>query len=114
MHSWQSQQEAVGKRTKQLELSKRFQAQRAEMEAHISSPTGKMLRMNRSIQSEGAFSDIKANLSFRRFLSHGTENALATSIILAMAHNVLTLHHKLQSGNFGTYLYSLKKVKKSA
>ena len=51
---------------------------------------------------------------FRRFLSHGTENALATSIILAMAHNVLTLHHKLQSGNFGTYLYSLKKVKKSA
>lgn len=102
------------KRTKQLELSKRFQAQRAKMEAHISSPTGKMLRMNRSIQSEGAFSDIKANLSFRRFLSHGTENALATSIILAMAHNVLTLHHKLQSGNFGTYLYSLKKVKKSA
>lgn len=102
------------KRTKQLELSKRFQAQRAEMEAHISSPTGKMLRMNRSIQSEGAFSDIKANLSFRRFLSHGTENALATSIILAMAHNVLILHHKLQSGNFGTYLYSLKKVKKSA
>ena len=70
--------------------------------------------LNRSIQSEGAFSDIKANLSFRRFLSHGTENALATSIILAMAHNVLTLHHKLQSGNFGTYLYSLKKVKKSA
>ena len=66
------------------------------------------------IQSEGAFSDIKANLSFRRFLSHGTENALATSIILAMAHNVLTLHHKLQSGNLGTYLYSLKKVKKSA
>ncbi|EPP15439.1 hypothetical protein G153_10033, partial [Megasphaera sp. BL7] len=65
------------------------------------------------IQSEGAFPTSR-RICRSGVFEHGTENALATSIILAMAHNVLTLHHKLQSGNFGTYLYSLKKVKKSA
>lgn len=80
------------------------------MEKHISSKTGKMLRMNRSIQSEGAFADIKADLSFRRFLSRGKENALASSILIAMAHNVLMLHHKLLSGHLDLMLYPLEKT----
>ncbi len=97
-------------RTKQLALSKKFQKQRQKMEKHISSKTGKMLRMNRSIQSEGAFADIKADLSFRRFLSRGKENALASSILIAMAHNVLMLHHKLLSGHLDLMLYPLEKT----
>lgn len=97
-------------RTKRLELSKKFQKQRQEMEKKIASRTGKTLRMNRSIQSEGAFADIKADLSFRRFLSRGKENALASSILIAMAHNVLMLHHKLSSGSLALKLYPLKKA----
>lgn len=97
-------------RTKRLEFSKKFQKQQQEMEKKISSTTGKTLRMNRSIQSEGAFADIKADLSFRRFLSRGKESALASSILIAMAHNVLMLHHKLSSGSLGLKLYSLKKA----
>lgn len=53
--------------------------------------------MNRSIQAEGAFADIKADMNFRRFLGRGTENALVTVMLLAMAHNIEKLHHKIQN-----------------
>lgn len=100
----------LAKRTKRLELSKTFQKEREKMEAKIASPIGKQLRLNRSIQSEGAFADIKANLTFRRFLSRGKENALVSSILVAMAHNVLMLHHKLKTGRIQPLLYPLKKM----
>ncbi|WP_370841828.1 transposase [Megasphaera sp.] len=68
--------------------------------------------MNQIFSSSRIESACRRDLNFQYLLEVKPAPQHATSIILAMAHNVLTLHHKLQSGNFGTYLYSLKKVKR--
>lgn len=66
--------------------------------------------MNRSIQAEGSFAELKQDMGFRRFLSRGKENVLAESILLAMAHNINKLHAKIQSEKTGTHLHKPKKV----
>ena len=67
------------------------------------------LRMNRSIQAEGSFGDLKQNSGFRRFLCRGTQNVKAESILLSLAHNMNKLHHKIQTERTGTHLFSMKK-----
>ena len=69
---------------------------------------GIVLRMNRSIQAEGSFGDLKQDMQFRRYVSKGTSNVLAESILLAMARNINKLHHKIQKGRTGTHLFPVK------
>lgn len=96
-------------RTKRLEVSKVFQQKRAEDLERILTDEGCKLRMNRSIQAEGSFANIKADMSFRRYLCKGNKNVLAESILLAMAHNINKLDHKIQDGSIGKHLFELKK-----
>ena len=81
---------------------------RKECLKRITGDEGCMLRMNRSIQAEGSFSEIKEGMGFRRYMSRGKKNVLAESIIVAMARNINKLHAKIQSGRTGTHLYKLK------
>lgn len=97
-------------RTKRLEVSKVFQKKRAEDLKRILTDEGCKLRMNRSIQAEGSFAYIKADMSFRRYLCRGQKNVLAESILLAMAHNINKLDSKIQSGSTGRHLFELKKA----
>lgn len=95
-------------RTKNLYVSHRFQEQRKNQLARITTEEGCRLRMNRSIQVEGSFGNIKQDMGFRRYLCRGTDNVLAESILVAMAHNINKLHHKIQSNRTGTHLFALK------
>lgn len=95
-------------RVKSLETSKLFNRLRKEGLERIVSQEGRELRVNRSIQAEGAFGELKENMGFRRFLCKGKQNVLAESILLAMAHNINKLHNKIQSGRTGTHLFELK------
>ena len=52
--------------------------------------------MNRSIQAEGSFAQVKHDMNFKRFMCRGQKNVLAESILLAIAHNVNKLHNKIQ------------------
>ena len=61
--------------------------------------------MNRSIQAEGSFADLKQDMRFRRLLCSRKENVLAESILLAFAHNIRKLHNKIESGKTGTHLF---------
>lgn len=63
----------------------------------ITSKEGCQLRMNRSIQAEGSFAQLKHDMGFRRFLCRGQVNVLAESILLAVAQNINKLHNKIQS-----------------
>ena len=96
-------------RVKNLETSKLFNMLRKENLERIVSEEGCELRMNRSIQAEGSFAEIKQDMGFRRYLSKGKKNVLAESVLLAMAHNINKLHSKIQSDRTGTHLFSLKK-----
>jgi hypothetical protein len=95
-------------RVKNLETSKLFNRQRKDCLERIVSKTGCELRMNRSIQAEGSFGELKQDMGFRRFLCKGKKNVLTESILLAMAHNINKLHNKIQAERTGTHLFKLK------
>jgi len=82
-------------RTKCLEVAKTFHEERAASKARLTSEEGIQLRVNRSIQAEGVFANIKADMGFRRFLSRGNANVLVETMLLAMAHNFGKLHQKI-------------------
>ena len=98
----------IEKRNKVLMVSKTMSQKRAEDLERITSEYGTMLRMNRSIQAEGSFADVKEDMNFRRYLYRGKANALAESILLAMGRNINKLHCKIQTGRTGSHLFSLK------
>lgn len=91
-------------RHKVLYVSKRFAEQREAMEAKISSPKGRLLRVNRSIQAEGNFAYVKQDLDFRRFLLRGNTKVTAEWLLFSLALNILHLHHKIQNRRLGSGL----------
>ena len=65
--------------------------------------------MNRSIQAEGSFANIKEDMEFRRYLYRGNANVTAQSILMAIGYNINKLHHKIQAGRTGViYFHSNK------
>lgn len=97
-------------RTKRLEISKLFHEKRRKNLERITSTQGCELRMNRSIQVEGAFAQIKHNMNFKRFLSRGNKNILSEFILVSLAYNVSKLHNKIINNKCGTYIYPLKNI----
>lgn len=91
-------------------IARHFNQYRAEDLERIISDEGCELRMNRSIQVEGSFGELKQDMGFRRFLCRGSQNVLAESTLLAIAHNMNKLHNKIQSERTGTHLFKLKKA----
>ena len=96
------------KRYKKLTVSRVFEELREEEYRRINSEEGKKLRMNRSIQAEGSFADIKGDCGFTRFLCRGNENVLAEYVLFAMAHNLGWLHSRIQNDKLNLHLYELK------
>ena len=97
-------------RQKVLYVSKKMKEKRQETLERITSEYGTQLRMNRSIQAEGSFANIKEDMEFRRYLYRGKANVTAQSILLAIGYNINKLHHKIQAGRTGQHLFSLKQT----
>ena len=94
-------------RFKALIVSRTFERQRKECLERITSEEGIQLRVNRSIQAEGAFALWKEDGSFRQFLCRGQANVYAESVLMAIAQNIANLHRKIQNGKLGTHLYKV-------
>ena len=97
-------------RSKVLYVSKKKEEKRKECLERILSDRGIQLRMNRSIQVEGSFATVKEDMDFRQYLYRGSRNVLGQSILVAIAHNMNKLHHKIQSGRTGTHLFPVKRT----
>ena len=97
-------------RNKKLTVSRKLEEKRAECLERITGAFGTQLRMNRSIQAEGSFANVKEDMNFRRYLYRGKENVLAQSTLLAIGFDINKLHHKIMSGRTGTHLFELKKA----
>ena len=93
------------KGNRKIQVSKKFIAQRAASLRKITSEKGILLRMNRSIQSEGAFGVVKRNHAFRQFLLRGNRKVTVELLLVAMAYNVNKLHSKIQQNRTGTQLF---------
>ena len=97
-------------RSKNLYVAPQFAQYRREATERITSDEGCLLRMNRSIQAEGSFGQLKANMNFRRFLCFGKVSVTAEITLLAIAHNIRKLHRKIQDKRTGTHLFPLKEA----
>ena len=97
-------------RSKVLYVSRIKEEKRAENLGRILSDYGTQLRMNRSIQAEGTFAVVKEDMGFRQYLYRGMKNALAESVLVAIAYNFNKLHWKIQSQKHGIRLYELNKT----
>ena len=80
MYQREQLQNSIEERNKTLSVAKTFLKYREEDLERILSDEGILLRINRSIQAEGSFGEMKQDMQFRRYLSRGTANALAEKV----------------------------------
>ena len=95
-------------RTKTLQVARTFLKYRQKDLDRILSEESIVFRVNRSIQAEGSFKDLKQDMQFWRYVSKGRSNVLAESILLVMARNINKLHNKIQKGRTRTHLFPVK------
>ena len=93
---------------RKFSISRKFQQQRTRSQQNITSPTGILLRINRSIQVEGAFGVLKENHGFRRFLLRGKQNVRIEFLFLAIGYNLNKLHSKTEQQRCGQLLHEKK------
>lgn len=88
-----------------LQRAKVFADFRNKSFRNITTPKGIELRMNRSIQVEGAFGVLKQDYGFRRFLTRGKENVEVEMLLLCFAFNINKLHNKTAKNRRRTHLF---------
>lgn len=93
---------------KRLKVSKAFVHYRGQSHINITSDKGIILRVNRSIQAEGAFGMIKEDYNFRRFLTRGKANVFVECLLMFFAYNVNKLHNKNMGRGNKEILYTPK------
>ena len=76
---------------------------------NLLSERGALLRMNRSVQVEGAFGVLKSDRNFRRFLTRGKTNISTELFLLCLAFDLQKFFSKLQRGKQKSHLFPLKK-----
>lgn len=93
---------------KRLQVSKKYIEKRQISFKNISSEKGILLRINRSIQVEGAFGVLKSDYGFNRFLTRGKQNVKTEFLLLCFGFNVNKLHNKIQNERIGQDLHIIK------
>lgn len=87
---------------KRIQANLRLEAYHKTAYDLIVSDEGKEIRVNRSIQAEGAFAQIKANWKFRRFLTAGMDNINTEWILACIAVNAVHLGNRIEQNLVGT------------
>lgn len=90
---------------RKMQVSKRFVEKRQISYENITTNQGILLRINRSIQVEGAFGVLKNDYQFNRFLTRGKSNVKNEFILLCFSYNLNKLHSKIQSNRCKSHLH---------
>jgi transposase len=93
---------------RRMQVSKIFVEKRQQSYENILTDKGIQLRVNHSIQVEGAFGVLKNDYGFNRFLTRGKNNVKTEFMLLCFGYNVNKLHSKIQNDRFGKDLHEVK------
>jgi transposase len=93
------------KGNRKMQLSKKFVGQRQKSRENITNEKGILLRMNRSIQVEGAFGVLKWDYGFHRFLLRGNKKVRVEVLLMAIAFDINKLHLKIQNNRCDSHLF---------
>ena len=93
---------------KKVRYNYKFRKLSKESKDNIESEFGKQLRMNRSIQVEGAFAVIKEDMKLRKLKVRGKNSVKREIALFCIAYNFNRYISKLSKNKIGTVLHSLK------
>ena len=96
------------KGNRRMQVSKTFVEKRMKSYENIMSQEGILLRINRSIQVEGAFGVLKNDYGFNRFLTRGKNSVKTEFLLLCFGYNINKLHTKIQNERCGMHLHEVK------
>jgi len=91
-------------RQKELAICRELAEYRSASLKKITSEEGKLLRVNRSIQAEGAFGQLKHNRGFVRFLTAGSVKVFSELLLLAISQNIQKVIAKCNTGKLGNHI----------
>ena len=94
---------------KEIEICEEFAQCRKQAHQNLVTERGTLLRVNRSIQVEGAFGILKSNRQFKRFLIRGKNNISLELFLLCLAFDLKKYWVKLQHKRLKTHLLPLKR-----
>lgn len=100
---------AKGDKPKELQVKPDLIRLGSQSQANIQTEHGIQLRINRSIQVEGAFGVLKSDRKFKRFLTRGRTNISTELYLLCLGYNLNKLWTKCNAGRLKSHLFSLKK-----
>ena len=95
----------TSKYDRRIRVSHKLNEQNRKAHELITTEQGILLRMNRSIQVEGAFGVIKQDFRFKRFLTRGKPKTETQFFLISFAYNVEKLCNRLNSNRFGRSLF---------
>ncbi|WP_317079927.1 transposase, partial [Clostridium neonatale] len=98
------------KGNRKIQVSKVFVKKREISYKNITTEFGIKLRINRSIQVEGAFGILKSDYEFNRFLTRGKNSVKTEFILLCFGYNINKLHSKIQNERTQNHLHELKPI----
>jgi len=96
------------KAEKQIKVSKKFISYRSASLSNITSDKGITLRINRSIQVEGAFGMLKEDYGFRKFLTRGKSNVFVECLLMCFSYDINKLHNRIMGRGNREILYEPK------
>ena len=94
---------------KELKVSTEFLRLSKKSYEYITTQQGILLRINRSIQVEGAFGVLKNDRKFKRFLTRGRTNISTELYLLCLAFDLKKLWSKCNTGWLKTHLFAVQK-----
>ena len=84
------------KQNKAIYINKKYNELQQENVERFLSEDGIRLRVNRSIQVESAFGQIKEDYSYKRILRRGNDAVYKELLFLALGFNIRKLHNRIQ------------------
>ncbi len=89
------------KQNKRLVVYRKYQDLQKENSQRFLSPEGIRMRVNRSIQVEGTFGQIKQDYRYRRFLRRGADDVYKELLAVLMGFNIRKLYSRMTEGRIG-------------
>ena len=92
-------------RRKERVVCREFAEYREASIGRIITEEGKLLRVTRSIQAEGAFGQLKHNRKFVRFLTAGNVKVACDLFLLAISQNIRKAIIKCDTGRLENHIW---------
>ncbi len=101
---------SIAKTNKRLLVPTNYLRLQEDNMRRFKSELGTQLRVNRSIQSEGAFGVLKEDYRYKRVYRRGKESVYVELMLVAFGYNLRKLYNRMKSGRIGRQLFEQKEA----